>query len=605
MNMDELERLLPEEPSADLREWVFDNYTYSELGGECVVFHRKSMYQTDPWIERGMLWEPKEQTEMPKRVWGAWCTCTACTEDFIAGWHSECGVKNIVLTEGDDGCEYSGIPDPEDRERHMVISEGKRFICPCCNADVELVHKSNLKTGRTYQLLACSVEIVGQYMALIYWMAYRQLTEDGYWIESLKPTTAVVLIGKRAFKFTHKEKWRQSCTGSDPFQQKYHNYESWGNKKVGGVVYPKVPDLAGTSGEKTGIREYILSGGNWPYCYLRFWQEHPAIENLMKAGWCHAIDSYWDEQISSALQYGHKNSLIDVEFIDWSEVKPHRMLGMSREDAKHGREWSWNWEMLHSWADYCCWCGDCSAAEFDQAKKIMGKDNLMIIVGDLVTGEDWNSVTVTAKYLQKQMILSDGRVDMGNGVQLLHDYREMIDIGPGAEQEVLWPRDLLAAHERAAAAYRAKSDEKTQSQFDMLTEKYAALTWNDGELCIRIAARNSELEDEGRILRHCVGSYGEQHCKESDVIFFVRKYRRPERSYYTLDMRLNGEKPAQVQLHGYGNERHGVNKEHRHTIPQKVLDFVERWKTEILLPWWQEQKRAEARAKAIKERKTA
>lgn len=60
-------------------------------------------------------------------------------------------------------------------------------------------------------------------------------------------------------------------------------------------------------------------------------------------------------------------------------------------------------------------------------------------------------------------------------------------------------------------------------------------------------------------------------------------------SYYTLNIDMTSGQPKQIQLHGYGNERHGKNKEYRHKIPQKVLDFVERWKKEVLMPWWLQQ----------------
>ena len=66
---------------------------------------------------------------------------------------------------------------------------------------------------------------------------------------------------------------------------------------------------------------------------------------------------------------------------------------------------------------------------------------------------------------------------------------------------------------------------------------------------------------------------------------------------------MTAEKPYQVQLHGYGNERHGPHKEYRHAIPQKVKDFVDRWKREILMPWWNKQKKAEAAAKELEERR--
>ena len=48
--------------------------------------------------------------------------------------------------------------------------------------------------------------------------------------------------------------------------------------------------------------------------------------------------------------------------------------------------------------------------------------------------------------------------------------------------------------------------------------------------------------------------------------------------------------PVEIQLHGYGNERHGDRKQHRHKIPQKVRDFCDRWEREVLMPWFADQK---------------
>ena len=94
-----------------------------------------------------------------------------------------------------------------------------------------------------------------------------------------------------------------------------------------------------------------------------------------------------------------------------------------------------------------------------------------------------------------------------------------------------------------------------------------------------------ELIAEGNVLQHCVGGYADSHIN-GKIILFVRHYRRPERSYYTLNVDMTGEQPRRIQLHGYGNERHGKSMEHRHSIPKKVLEFVDRWEKEVLLPQW-------------------
>lgn len=126
--------------------------------------------------------------------------------------------------------------------------------------------------------------------------------------------------------------------------------------------------------------------------------------------------------------------------------------------------------------------------------------------------------------------------------------------------------------------------------FAEVLEDYRGLEWTDGDLCIRLPRVYAELVEEGTTLKHCVGGYGEAHISRSDVIFFVRKYRRPERSYYTLDIRMKGT-PEEVQLHGYGNERHGPNKRYTHKIPKRVRDFCDRWEKEVLMPWYEEQKK--------------
>lgn len=71
----------------------------------------------------------------------------------------------------------------------------------------------------------------------------------------------------------------------------------------------------------------------------------------------------------------------------------------------------------------------------------------------------------------------------------------------------------------------------------------------------------------------------------------MRHYRRPERSYYTLNIDLTLPRPKEIQLHGYGNEHHGERKQYHHNIPKKVRDFCDRWEREVLTPWFMEEQR--------------
>lgn len=141
------------------------------------------------------------------------------------------------------------------------------------------------------------------------------------------------------------------------------------------------------------------------------------------------------------------------------------------------------------------------------------------------------------------------------------------------------------------AFYGGAMDKAAQWQrgFDAVVERYKDIQWNDGHLAVILPRSNSDLIQEGKVLRHCVGGYGESHSKGNQIILFVRHYRRPERSYYTLNMNFGTDVPAEIQLHGYGNERHGDRKQYPHCIPKEVRAFVERWKNKVVAPWWRQQ----------------
>lgn len=220
----------------------------------------------------------------------------------------------------------------------------------------------------------------------------------------------------------------------------------------------------------------------------------------------------------------------------------------------------------------------------------------------LMDGETDLHPTHVVKYLEKQKRLK-------GGVQLLLDYRRVLRALWLAEQEeTLWPRDLQAAHDRVMEMYAAHEGVKYRSaDFTPVYIRLKALEWTDGELCIRVPQEEQELKDEGRVLRHCVGTYGAQHCG-GKPIFFVRHYRRPERSYYTLNIDLTMERPREIQLHGYGNEHHGDRKQYCHNIPKKVRDFCDKWEREVLTPWFMEEQRrryAEEKHEEQKARKGA
>lgn len=176
------------------------------------------------------------------------------------------------------------------------------------------------------------------------------------------------------------------------------------------------------------------------------------------------------------------------------------------------------------------------------------------------------------RYLQKQK----------KGWTFLRDYWDMqarLGVDLDADAALRWPRNLPAAHDRAAAALKYEKDKSKEAAFARMTDRLRGLCWTHDGICIRPAESIRELVEEGQVLHHCVGGYGDAHCA-GRCIFFIRHERRPERSWYTLQVDVAQKRV--LQNHGYKNERVGgrVRK-----IPKAVEDFVAAWQREVLAKW--------------------
>ena len=142
-------------------------------------------------------------------------------------------------------------------------------------------------------------------------------------------------------------------------------------------------------------------------------------------------------------------------------------------------------------------------------------------------------VLKTARYLRRQ----------NEQAYTYRDYiRAVHNLGEDVTQDViLWPPRLRAAHDRVAMAARYTTDRRTKEQFEEMSRIAQGLTWKHNGIIIRPAATPEELVQEGATLKHCVGGYAKSHAS-GRIILFIRHERRPERSWYTLNVDLKTKK---------------------------------------------------------------
>lgn len=587
---------LPETVSGELKEQIMMTvYDDGELGEDLILFSRESV-DWAPMYERLMEGPPKT-----RRGWGARCTCLRCGEEFYTGYipGGEEKLSGIVLGVGEDGQTYSG-DFPQDDPMAQTYHEGDEVLCPCCWEVSTLTRRQELRKGRTYQVLQAEVQNIEGYTTVLYWMVSRYLDECGGDHVCARPRDALVIDRDgRIQRFTHTNhgqfgesdlgEWRWTRTVREPGMIAYHCWGACNNRQVGAWVYEVPPDLRGTTGEKTALNVYITRHGAWPGLYLLLWQQHRNVENLMLGGFSAAVIKSIEECADTALGYGNRAPTVSLNWCNWRETKPHRMVGMSKEEWREMRHKGWGLDMVRLW-DLWRDRGFGSVAAKEAAMKVLGVKGVRDCIEMQSAGWEAFEPQRVARYIQKQ----GGHP---GDVQMLIDYRKtMYQMRLEETAETLWPRSLQEAHDRVVEYKLAHLKDVYQQGFTEAHEKYEPLEWTDGELRIVVPCIEEELKAEGRILRHCVGTYGHSHVN-GRPIFFVRKYRRPERSYYTLNIDMTGKIPREIQLHGYGNEHHGEHKQYRHSIPKKVRDFVDRWERDVLTPWFYEQKRREAAEK--------
>lgn len=590
--MDDILMHLPEHSAyeKDLLIFANDKSVNSDLGhimSYCCELHDG----IDP--EDGWLFEPEQ-----KRHWVARCRCSACSEELVTA--KQKGVDAVFFYEGEDGQLYEVSGDPAgygEGGQIIRIPAGEKMTCPYCGAHAVLTHSSKIRGGRTKQIMVETLETVNGHTVIMYWLIRRVFGEYGTEEDTVVPFMAEAITkdgGLRAY--THRKIGMYGQANADILWKPYYGsrwpyeitYQDWGsinNKKKGAFTFKKkLPEMANTSGEKTGIYQYLKAGGRFTDQYIHLWQRFRGVENLLNAGLFSIVEGICKE----AYRYSADVLSEAEKYLDVGKVKPHEILGISKTDLK---EWLLAGkgpaiEDIKNLRWYYSLGGTLSACRAAVSLREFG-DGISALKEMEKTDKSLNLEKIES-YLKKQGLRK-------TDVAYLYDARRFArQLNPGAAltEVQLWPRNLLETHDRLSEAVALITDDENLENFIRRAKLLSKLEWTDGEYRIVIPKSNADLVREGEILHHCVGTYGKSHLIGRDTIFFVRRYKKKNTPYFTLDIDLTG-RPKRNQLHGYRNELRGEHNGKMLKIPQSVLDFCVKWEKDILLPWYLEQQKKE------------
>lgn len=176
--------------------------------------------------------------------------------------------------------------------------------------------------------------------------------------------------------------------------------------------------------------------------------------------------------------------------------------------------------------------------------------------------EQYVSFFAAARYVEKQR----------KQIYLYRDYLRMAsELGWDlTRKRILYPDNLQRAHDEVMDLRKEQREEIATEKMKKQVEKIVKELpeFRAGELLIRAARSQEELNRESQALTHCVRSYGERIINGACMIFFIRKTADPDTPFYTLEL---NKKKELVQCRG----------DHNRGMTEEVETFVNLWLAKI------------------------
>lgn len=150
-----------------------------------------------------------------------------------------------------------------------------------------------------------------------------------------------------------------------------------------------------------------------------------------------------------------------------------------------------------------------------------------------------------------------------------------------SRESVYKPKFLKEKHDELTELINA---EKAKAETERIESEYPAIKpvcqkikalyeWGDGEYEVIVPSGAAEIQREGRLLRHCVGStdrYFDRIAEEESYIMFLRKSATLTSPWYTMEVEPGG---AVRQLRTYGDDEGSDRAE--------AKTFLKKWRSEI------------------------
>lgn len=475
------------------------------------------------------------------------CTCSACGMSFYQQ------VTYSLIATGVNAARQTDFGWLDDH--NTPIGNEDTCKCPCCDEEAISLHVGKIASdGRTIgYCFPLQVMKLDGVPTLVCWR-YRKVTNKSADVRIIRDKyEAYAFFEKKCFRYTGYEPGFMGSKLPTAFWQTRTVCVDGIRRQDRQDIYPFRKDVfKATSLENAKFKEYVMDSGAdcFPVTYLRTFQRHPQVENLVVQGASKLVTQIINANRS---YYGYgdcaqERIVVPEHGINWKEKKPAAMLGLNREEFASFKAHPWSIDLLEAYKKIRAAGYVVDVFDYDA-----GKRPLRLEQAETMAKKGFDPEKV-CRYLDKQNRKHAPPEDC-DGTMLI-DYwnmasREQVKLETDRDR---FPPDLYDAHEQMVELRRireeerererrrqlAKKHEKDSEQygpgFAALAARYADFTYTEAELCIRVAAAPKELVEEGLKLHHCVGSYVRSHAEGDRCIFLLRKTSAPDEPFFTLEL---------------------------------------------------------------------
>ena len=455
-----------------------------------------------------------------------------------------------------------------------VHARGRRFVqgtrvnCPNCGTGVSCVLENGSVFASNYieNIVAVQKGTDGETVFFRQWLLHRDNSARWEHIEDfLQETVRYAIRGNKTAK------WQKQ--GKDNYYMRTERYEldewtRWQDNRIYDGSYFFYPGgieeaLSGTAMQYADLEGYLEEKrhNRNPIYFLEYHAKYPVIEFLWKAGYRNIVHNRifgMDRENRNAILWERKKLKECFKF-------PLRILKLMPPE-----EWKLDdvQRANYLWKNY----GE-RITDAEMQTALQSRTDVQNLTGAM----PYAGIGKILKYIQKQT--EKRKEEKGHTTYTLEGiiraYRDYLreceqlhfDLH---DREILFPKDLVAAHDRTMKQIAFEKNKADQEKFQKAVNKLEKFAWQKGGFLIRPAREQMELTAEGKALHHCVGGYIRDMAEEKTAIFFLRKANEPDKPFYTLEL----QKKRVIQCRTEHNASYDRNPD--------VKNFVDMWMEKVV-----------------------